>query len=110
MTGLSWIRAGWGTMLIAAPPSLRTPAGPLDRRGVLIARVLGARQFAQAAVVGSTSSHRLLAVSTGVDALHAASMLAVGAMSQRHRKTAITDALIATGFAVSGYATTWRRQ
>ena len=111
MTALRWIRAGWGAVLLIAPHSVaRTPAGPLDARNILVARILGVRQLVQAAATGSGSSYRLRVASIGVDIIHAASMLGLAAIDVRHRRPALADAVVASGFAAAGYAVTRRRR
>src|SRR6202044_1298581 len=93
---LSALRAVYGTGLLLAPGRiLRALARmPLDRRTVAVARVLGARQLVQAALVGrSPTSGRLLA-GAAVDAVHAASMVAVARWSpcSAHRLLAVRQA------------------
>lgn len=111
MTALPWIRAGWGAVLLIAPHGVaRTPAGPLDARTILIARILGVRQLVQAAATAPGSSYRLRVASTGVDIVHAASMLGLAAIDVRHRRPALADAVVAAGFAAAGYAATRRRR
>ncbi|KAA0016346.1 hypothetical protein [Antrihabitans cavernicola] len=111
MTTLSWIRAGWGVVLLLAPHRVaRTAAGPLDGRDNLVARILGARQLVQAAATGRQSSHRLRVASTAVDIIHAASMAGLAAIDEPRRRPALADAVVASGFAAAGYAATTRHQ
>ena len=47
---------------------------------------------------------------SGVDIIHAASMLGLAAIDVRHRRPALADAVVASGFAAAGYAVTRRRR
>ncbi len=78
---------------------------PLDTETVLVARVLGARQLAQAVCV-RTRSQRALLVGAAVDAAHAASMLALSAGSSRaaHRTLARRNGRTAVLLAAAGAA------
>ncbi|MGH3579532.1 MAG: hypothetical protein ACRDU0_18515 [Mycobacterium sp.] len=103
MTTMRWVRTGWGSLLLLVPNILaHIPAGPLDARAQLVARILGARHVAQAFCTGAEPSRRRLAVGAVVDGTHAASMVSLAAWSPRHRRPALTDAAIATAFATTG--------
>lgn len=94
---LSAVRAvlGMGDLVFARRTGTRT------RR---VIGVLGARQLVQAALTGARPTAAVLAVGAGVDALHAASMLALGAFRRDWRTPALTDAAVAAGLAVLGAA------
>ncbi|KAA0016570.1 hypothetical protein [Antrihabitans cavernicola] len=111
MTTLTLLRTGWGAVLLVAPRSVaRGPVGSLDARDILVARILGARQLVQAAATGSGSSHRLRVASTGVDIVHAASMAGLALIDEPHRRPAIVDAVVASGFAAAGWVAATRSQ
>lgn len=97
------IRGGYGALQLTNPTvvSGRLLHAPLDSRGQGVARVLGARQLAQALASGPAPSYPVLAVGVEVDLLHAASMLAL-TLVRRRRRAASTDALIAGAFALAG--------
>ena len=97
------VRGGYGALQLASPTlvSRRLLHGRLDTRGQGAARVLGARQLAQALASGPVPNYPVLALGVGVDLLHAASMLAL-AVTGRRRRAAFTDALIAGAFAAAG--------
>jgi hypothetical protein len=91
---LNMVRAGYGAGLLLLPESVlaRLARLPLDRLDVTVARVLGVRQLAQAAVL-----HRrpdLTVPGAVVDGLHAASMVAVSRLDgdADHRTLAARDA------------------
>ncbi len=96
-------RAGYGALQLTCPTRVSRWLlhRRLDVRGQGAARVLGARQLAQALASGPVPGYPVLAVGAGVDLLHAASMLAL-ALTGRRRRAALTDALIAGAFAAAG--------
>ncbi len=96
------LRAGWGMLLIAAPSeTLRAVAGtaphPVARQ---VARLLGARELAQAFLI---KNQRRARIGSAVDGLHAASMMALAVSQPKWRRLAFTSAAIASAFG----ATTW---
>jgi len=101
---LQIVRAAWGLLQLAAPGLVadRVLRVPLDHRAEVVARVLAARQVLQAGLLLRTPTPVSLSLGAGVDGLHAASMLALAALSARRRPPALLDASIAAAFAVSG--------
>lgn len=94
-------RAGYGAVLVFAPGAViglytGRQASPGARA---VARVLGLRHLAQAAVTASTPTPAVLAIGAGVDLAHAASMLALGAPRWPLRRAPLSDALVAVIFA-----------
>ncbi len=122
------VRAGYGVGLVVAPGTLikltggpgavsRDPPGGRGEaaaraeagaaRARMVARVLGVRHLAQAAFTAGTEwadpgNPLPLGGGAAVDALHAASMLGLGALDRRVRRTALTDALLETALAAAG--------
>jgi hypothetical protein len=80
------------------PPSLRA------RR---VARVLGLRHLAQAAVTAWAPGREVIAVGAAIDLCHAVSMLAFAAASTPLRRAELADGLAATTLAVAGPAMTF---
>jgi NAD(P)H-hydrate repair Nnr-like enzyme with NAD(P)H-hydrate dehydratase domain len=78
-----------GRALLGHPPDAR-------ERGAI--RVLGLRHLAQREA--ARRGHDLLA-GPGLDAVHAASMVALAVASPRYRRSALTSAALATGFAAA---------
>ncbi|GAA2861120.1 hypothetical protein Acy02nite_57550 [Actinoplanes cyaneus] len=68
-----------------------------------VARVLGARQVAQALVIAARPSPRVAGLSVLVDAAHASTCVWLAVTSGRWRPTATVDALIAVGLAAAGW-------
>jgi hypothetical protein len=124
---LTLARAGYGLALVCAPGMLiRLTAGPgaagaglsgpaevgaqaraVRSRARTVARVLGARHLVQAAVTAAgqradPGSPLALGGGAAVDLVHAASMLALGALDRRVRRTTFTDAALETALAAAG--------
>lgn len=108
---VSGVRAGWGVVLIAAPRRVLAASGssPDSRAARAVLRVLGARHLAQAAVELGVPVPAVAALSAGVDTLHALSGLGLAAVDGRWRRGALTDAAIATAFAVANQRIAARR-
>lgn len=96
-------RLAWAGALLVAPDRLVAAAGgQTDARSRAVARALGARHALQAAVE-LVSWPRWRRTGVAVDVLHAATGVALAAMDRPRRRVAITDAAIATIFALVGY-------
>jgi hypothetical protein len=105
---VSLVRAGYGVALVSVPGLLIGLTGQVPgRRACGVARVLGVRHLAQAALTvaaqrGEPDNPVVLGGGAGVDLLHAASMVALGVVDGRLRRAALTDAAVETGFAAAG--------
>ena len=78
MTTLGAIRAGVGLLELSAPwVAVRTLGESMGPHARMAARVLGARQFLQVLISGSEPSRSVWALGAELDALHAASMVAL---------------------------------
>ena len=96
-------RAGYGAALVCAPgPMIGVVTGkPPSRRARQVARVLGVRHLAQAAVTALNPGPEVVALGVVVDLLHAASMFAFAAVVPDLRDAELADALAATALAVA---------
>ena len=95
------IRTAWGASLLIAPDAALCNADP--QRGTrALARVLGARQLIQSAIVASRPTRRTILVSVAVDTTHLATVLAVLAFRPDLRRPALINTLSATIFVVLG--------
>lgn len=102
-TLLEPVRGGYGALQLLAPSLLANRLQQrLDPRARTVARLLGARQLVQALASGGAPSYPVLALGVEVDALHAASMLALAVVDRRRRQVAFADALLAGSFALAG--------
>jgi len=111
-SGTPWLvtlaRAGYGVALLTVPGALigLTGAAP-GRRECAVARLLGVRHLVQAGLTvvaqrADPGNSVLLGGGAAVDLLHAASMLALGAVDDAVRRTALTDAAVETALAAAG--------
>jgi hypothetical protein len=96
-------RAVWGAGCLVAPAAVGRTIGLAsdDRPALLLLRLLGARDLGQAVLAGTAPPPALLRLGAGVDALHAASMVALAAVSREHRRPALTSAALATVWAAA---------
>src|SRR5579875_1208561 len=86
-------RGGWGLLLLAAPGRLPRVAGGADTPAVRVAaRLLGARHVAEALILSATQGRPARRWIIGVDAIHAASMVALATVSVRLRRDALLSA------------------
>ncbi|GAB3809255.1 hypothetical protein [Micromonospora zhanjiangensis] len=103
-------RAVWGVLLIVAPGAVLRAAGSADRRVARnTMRVLGARHVAQAALSGLRPRRTTVAVGALVDALHAASDVAIAAVDPRYRRIATIDAVVTAAWSGLGGREATRR-
>ena len=77
-------------------------SGPWPAASVVGA--LGARHLIQAALTWVRPTHTSFMLGAGTDALHATSMVLLGAASRRWRAAALADAALAATLAVAGLA------
>jgi hypothetical protein len=90
-------RLAYGVTLLAAPETvLKSFGSPNDDEAIATARILGARHVLQAVVQRRGALSR---VGASVDAFHAISMAWLASVSDRYRRAAIIDGIIAGGFA-----------
>jgi hypothetical protein len=105
------LRGLWALLLLTAPDGLRRAFGVggsgsggdrrVDRRATWVARVLGLRHGVQA-IAEATVGPRALVPGAAVDALHAASMVALARLDGTSRRPAERDAAVEAGFVAAG--------
>jgi hypothetical protein len=76
-----------------------------SQRARTVARILGARHLAQAALTLWRPRPAVLLAGVGIDACHAASMAALAVCDPRMRRAGIADAAAATAFTATGALT-----
>ncbi len=106
LPGTRWAsvaRAAYGATLLCAPgPIVRMLTGELTTPRVrTVARVLGARHLAQAAVCGVLPARGMIQAGTAADGLHSASMLVLAGAEPRLRRALLADAAVAAAFAAA---------
>lgn len=99
------VRAAWGAALLLAPEQVlgRVHRLRIDRPSVAVARVLGARQLAQAVLSGADPSPEVLAMGVWVDTVHAATAVGLACADRSRARAGLTDAAVAGLWAVLGY-------
>jgi len=104
VTGLQQARATYGAALVLVPgPVIWLATGQLPgKRARRVAQVLGIRHLIQAALTAVVPEPAVLATGGQVDAVHAASMVLLAAVSRAGRRAALTDALTEAAFAAAG--------
>ena len=97
-------RACYGAALLCAPGLLLglCTGQPPSQRARAVARVLGARHLAQAVLTLWRPGPAMLLAGAGVDACHAASMLALAVADPRMRAAGIADGAAAAAFTATG--------
>jgi hypothetical protein len=100
-------RACYGAALLCAPGlALGLCTGQASsQRARAVVRFLGARHLAQAVLTLWRPRQVVLLAGAGIDACHAASMLALAARDRRMRRAGIADAAAAAAFAATGALT-----
>ena len=103
---LQMIRVGYGAALVLMPgTTIFLATGRLPgRRTRRVAQVLGVRHLAQAALTAAAPRPRVFAIGWQLDAVHAASMLLLAAVSRAARSAALTDALTEAAFVAAGFS------
>jgi hypothetical protein len=98
-------RGLWGLALLTAPGQVMTHVHHVrvDRTSVVVARVLGARHLAQAALSGVDPSPEVLAMGTWVDTAHAATGVALAVVDRGRARGALTDVAVAATWALAGW-------
>ena len=100
-------RACYGVALLCAPGvmlGLATGEAP-SQRARTVARILGARHLAQAALTLWRPRPAVLFAGAGIDACHAASMAALAVADPHMRRTGLADAATAAAFTATGALT-----
>lgn len=98
-------RAAYGCALLLMPGALLRMGGraPAPPAAVTVARVLGTRNVLQAGATIARPTAPTGGLGAAVDALHAATGVALAVVSPRWRRIALVDAAIATGLAATGW-------
>jgi len=99
------IRAGWGGVLLAAPAEVlgHIHGVRVDRRAVIVTRILSARHLVQALLSGVDPGPEVLAAGVWVDTVHSATALGLAVVDRRRARGGVTDALVAASWAALGW-------
>jgi hypothetical protein len=104
MAALIGLRAVAGAALLIAPGAILgdLPHRRIDGAARSFARILGVRHLVEAAVLWRDHTHRWVLLGAGVDATHAATMLALTVLRPDARRLALTNAVTASALAGAG--------
>jgi hypothetical protein len=95
--GFELIRAGWGAVLLAAPARVldHIHGVEVDRKALVVTRILGARHLVQASFSGINPSPEVLAAGIWVDAMHSMTAFGLAALDRRRVRGGVIDGLVA---------------
>ena len=98
------VRSLWGTVLLAAPREVlsRLHGLDVDRKAVVVTRILGARHLVQAMFSGIRPSPEVIAVGVWVDAVHSITAVGLAVVNPHRARGGITDAIVAAAWALFG--------
>lgn len=99
------LRAGWGAVLLTAPTVVlnRIHGVHVDRKAVVVTRVLGARHLVQALASGLDPSPVMLAAGVWVDTVHSLTAFGLAALDRRRIRGGVADGLVAAVWAGLGW-------
>lgn len=99
------VRGGWGAVLVAAPAEVlnHIHGVRVDRKALVVTRILGARHIVQALLSGINPGPEVLAAGVWVDTVHSITALGLAAVDRRRARGGVTDAAVAASWAVVGW-------
>lgn len=102
---LEVVRGGWGLVLLLAPRVVlhRMSRTAPDHRALVVARVLGARQLAQAVASGRADSPAVLRLGVAADTAHALTGVGLALLDSDRARPALADAAVAGCWALLGH-------
>ena len=97
------LRGIYGAVLLLAPRRAlaELARAPVDMPATIVARVLGARELAQAELVRRHPGRAAQLTSAGIDGIHAATMFALAAADRGRRRLALHNGATATALALA---------
>jgi hypothetical protein len=99
------LRAGWGAVLLAVPGLvLASVRGvQVDRKAVVVVRILGARHLVQALSSGINPSPEVLAAGVWVDTVHSLTALGLAVADRNRLQGGLADSIVAALWAGLGW-------
>lgn len=99
--GFELVRAGWGAVLLAAPSQVldHIHGVQVDRKALVVTRILGARHLVQASFSGVNPGPEVLAAGIWVDAVHSLTAFGLAAVDRRRARGGIVDGIVAAAWA-----------
>lgn len=97
-------RGLWGLALLTRPEDVLRHVHRIriDRRSIVVARILGARHLVQAVLSGVRPSPEVLAMGVWVDGAHAATAVGLAAVDRSRASAGLVDTVAATAWATAG--------
>jgi hypothetical protein len=98
------IRAGWGVALLVAPRAVlnRVPGVRVERRALVVTRILGARHLVQASLSGIHPTPEILAAGVWVDAVHSFAAVGLAVVDRDRVRAGLADSIVAALWAGAG--------
>ncbi len=102
--GIELMRAGWGTVLLAAPAAAlnHIHGVQVDRKAVVVTRILGVRHLVQALLSGIDPGPEVLAAGVWVDTVHSMTAFGLAVVDRRRARGGLTDGVVAAAWAGVG--------
>jgi hypothetical protein len=101
---IEFVRAGWGAVLLVAPRAVLhlVRAVRVDRKALVITRILGARQLFQALLSGIGPSPEMLAAGVWVDTVHSMTAFGLAVIDRQRVRVGVVDGVVAALWAGLG--------
>jgi hypothetical protein len=98
------MRAAWGAVLLAAPRFVlsRMRGVRVDRKALVVTRILGARHLLQALLSGINPSAEMLAAGVCIDAVHSMTAFGLAAVDRHRARGGMIDGVVAASWAWLG--------
>ena len=98
------LRGLWGAALLAGPATVLSHVHgvEVDKRSIIVTRILGAPHLVQATFSGVNPSPEVLAAGTWVDGVHAVTAFGLAVVDCRRARAGITDGVVAALWALFG--------
>ena len=95
------MRVAWGAALVIAPAAVlaRVHGVRVDRKALVVARILGARHLLQTLLSGINPSPEMLAAGVWVDSVHALTAFGLAAVDRDRARAGIVDGVVALTWA-----------
>ncbi len=95
------MRVTWGAALVIAPAAVlaRVHGVRVDRKALVVARILGARHLLQTLLSGINPSPEKLAAGVWVDSVHALTAFGLAAVDRDRARAGIVDGVVALTWA-----------
>ncbi|MFZ1175968.1 MAG: hypothetical protein WAO15_06805 [Mycobacterium sp.] len=103
--GIELMRAGWGAALLIAPEAVltRVHGVQVDRKAIVVTRVLGTRHLLQALLSGINPGPEVLAAGVWVDTVHSMTAFGLAVVDRRRARAGVTDGVVAALWAGLGF-------